>query len=164
MNLPHKFTAAENYQYRLMRIPLKGDARSFTMDGKPAVTTKRLGRMPVDDNVGDVLMYHYPNTWNHVLADHALSFRMIPISPTETELVTKWLVPADAIEGVDYDIDNLTKVWNATNMQDKFLVERNQIGLESPAYEPSPYNNIHEDEVNQFMDWYCESLKKRCAI
>ena len=43
---------------------------------------------------------------------------MLPISATETELTTKWLVPEDAVEGVDYDLENLTRVWNATNLQD----------------------------------------------
>jgi len=161
LKLPSKFYAAEDFQYRVMRIPLTDDGRSFTMDGQPAVTTKRLGMMPKDDIVGDVLFYHYPNTWNHFLADHALSFRMLPISATETELTTKWLVPEDAVEGVDYDLENLTRVWNATNLQDKFLVERNQIGMASPAYEPGPYNTLHEDGVNQFIGWYCSAMKKR---
>lgn len=151
------FIAADDFQYRLMRVPLINGGRSFTMDGKPAVS-KRLGKMPMDDDIGDVLMYHYPSTWNHFLPDHALSFRMLPISESETELVTKWLVPKDAIEGVDYELDNLTKVWMATNQQDQRLVERNTIGVSSPAYEPGPYNRIHEDSLNQFANWYCSSL------
>jgi hypothetical protein len=36
-----------------------------------------------DDVVGDVLFYHYPTTWNHFTADHAITFRVLPISPTE---------------------------------------------------------------------------------
>lgn len=161
MELPSDFVCSEDFQYRLMRIPLTNDARSFTLDGQPAVTTKRLGRMPAEDVVGDVLLYHYPNTWNHFLADHALSFRMLPISPTETELVTKWLVPKDAVEGVDYSLENLTQVWIATNFEDLVLVQRNQVGVTSPAYEPGPYNAMHEEGVSQFVDWYCAAVARR---
>jgi Rieske 2Fe-2S family protein len=157
LGLPSEFTAAENFQYRAMRIPLTDNARSFTLDGSPAVA-KCLGTMPEDEPVGDVLLYHYPSTWNHYLADHALSFRVLPISPTQTELQTTWLVPKDAVEGVDYDIDTLTHVWTETNAQDKALVEMNQVGVTSPAYEPGPYNTMHEVGVIEFVSWYCNSL------
>ena len=162
LNLPSSFRAASDFQYRAMRIPLNNNGRSFTMDGQPAVS-KRLGRMPQDGVFGDVLFYHYPNTWNHFMADHALSFRMLPISPTETELVTRWLVPADAVEGVDYDLENLTSVWKATNAQDQRLVETNQIGVTSPAYQPGPYSTVHEDGVSQFIDWYCGVMGRQLA-
>lgn len=155
------FEMSEDFQYRLMRVPLANGGRSFTDDGKPAVKTKRLGRMPLDDDVGDVLMYHYPNTWNHFLSDHAISFRMLPISPGVTELVTKWLVPGDAIVGEDYDLDNLTKVWLATNLQDQRLVERNTVGVSSPAYQPGPYNTMHERALDEFVTWYAGSVLKQ---
>jgi Rieske 2Fe-2S family protein len=89
-----------------------------------------------------------------VLADHAVSFRVLPISPTETELTTKWLVHRDAIEGEDYDLGELTAVWQATNAQDQRIVEENQRGVSSPAYEPGPFSPEHEGGVRQFLEWY----------
>ena len=88
--------------YRLARMPLKEGAESYTMDGKAAVR-RPLGRVPFAD-AGALLKFHYPTTWNHFLADHAIVFRVTPISPTETKVTTKWLVHKDAIEGVDYDL------------------------------------------------------------
>ena len=108
----------------------------------------------------DVLLYHCPSTWNHITADHALSFRCLPISATETQLTTKWLVPKDAVEGRDYDLKTLTEVWTATNAQDMALVERNAEGIRSPAYEPGPYSPVHETGVMQFVDWYCGSMER----
>lgn len=35
---------------------------------------------------------------------------------------TTWLVHAEAEEGTDYDLDNLTEVWRATNDQDAAFV------------------------------------------
>ena len=103
-------------------------------------------------------MFHYPTTWNHFLADHAITFRVLPLGPTRTQLTTKWLVHRDAVEGVDYDVEELTRVWLATNEQDRRIVQENQIGMNSPTYEPGPFSHTHEDGVSQFVDWYCSRL------
>ena len=159
--LPARFTWKEDYQWRLTRIPLLNNAESFTMSTKAAVA-KRMGTIPFND-AGSLLMYHYPNTWNHFLADHAIVFRVVPISPTETEVTTKWLVHKDAVEGVDYDLKTLTEVWLATNDEDRQVVEENQYGILSPAYEPGPYSRLQEEGVIQFIDWYCNLMTDRLS-
>jgi Rieske 2Fe-2S family protein len=73
-------------------------------------------------------------------------------------VTTKWIVKKDAQEGVDYDIDRLTKVWLATNDQDRTLVEGAQVGVNSPAYEPGPLSVASEIGVCQFDDWYCKTM------
>ena len=159
--LPSRFTNHPRMQWRLARIPLLNNAESYTMSTKAAVA-RRMGQMPFSD-AGSLLFFHYPNTWNHFLADHAIVFRILPISPTETEVTTKWLVHKDAVEGVDYDIPNLTEVWMHTNDEDRQVVEENQKGILSPAYEPGPYSTIQEEGVIQFIDWYCETMTDRLA-
>ena len=159
--LPSRFTNHPKMQWRLARIPLLNNAESYTMNTKAAVA-KRMGAMPFND-AGSLLFFHYPNTWNHFLGDHAIVFRILPISPTETEVTTKWLVHKDAVEGVDYDIPNLTEVWLNTNDEDRQVVEENQKGILSPAYEPGPYSTIQEEGVIQFVDWYCNVMSKRLA-
>ena len=160
-SLPSRFIAGPRLQWRLMRMPLLDGAESFTMSTKAAVT-KRMGTIPFND-AGSVLFYHYPNSWNHFLPDHAITFRMLPISPTETEVTTNWLVHKDAVEGVDYDLKSLTEVWLATNDEDRRVVEENQKGILSPAYEPGPYSTIQEEGVIQFVDWYCATMTDRLA-
>ena len=94
--LPSKYLIDPSEQWRLVRIPFVGDAVSYTMDGKAAAPL--IPGMPFA-NAGTLLFFHYPTTWNHFLADHALTFRVLPISATETEVTTKWLVHKDAEEG-----------------------------------------------------------------
>ncbi|HBD91723.1 MAG TPA: Rieske (2Fe-2S) protein [Gemmobacter sp.] len=159
--LPSRFTNHPKMQWRLARIPLLNNAESYTMNTKAAVA-KRMGAMPFND-AGSLLFFHYPNTWNHFLGDHAIVFRILPISPTETEVTTKWLVHKDAVEGVDYDIPNLTEVWLNTNDEDRQVVEENQKGILSPAYEPGPYSTIQEEGVIQFVDWYVGLMTERLA-
>lgn len=157
--LPSRLVMDINGQFRMTRIPLSSGAVSYTMDGKPAVNG-RLDKTSEAD-IGALLYFHYPSTWNHFLGDHALSFRVLPISATETLVTTKWLVPDTAVEGVDYDIERLTKVWIATNDQDRTLVEGTQRGVTSPSYEPGPYSETAETGVCQFDDWYCVTMMDR---
>jgi Rieske 2Fe-2S family protein len=160
IGLPSKFHISANGQYRTLRTPLNEGSVSFTMSGKAAV------RRPLSDSVtapdiGTLLLFHFPTIWNHVLADHAISFRVLPISPTQTQLTTKWLVHRDAVEGVDYDLKELTEVWLATNAADTRNCQENQIGVNSPAYAPAPYSPVHESGVTQFVHWYCTHLEDR---
>jgi glycine betaine catabolism A len=160
--LPGNFRIADDWQYRIMRMPFLDDARSMTMTGAPAVSRPLSDRLP-STNIGDVLLFHFPSTWNHVTADHAISFRIVPLGPEQTQLTTKWLVRKDAVEGRDYDLKTLTEVWLATNKQDTALVERNQIGIRSPAYQPGPYSEVQEDGVIQFIDWYAARMAQRLS-
>jgi glycine betaine catabolism A len=151
--LPSTFKISETGQFRTARMPLLRNALSYTMSGKPAVG-RPLSSSIEDGNIGTLLLFHYPTTWNHVLGDHAVSFRVIPIGPKETQVTTKWLVHKDAVEGVDYNLDDLTHVWTMTNDQDRQIVEENQRGVSSPAYTPGPYAPDHEGGVMQFVEWY----------
>jgi Rieske 2Fe-2S family protein len=157
--LPSRFRIADTGQYRVTRIPLMDHARSYTMNGKPAVA-KRMGNVP-DRELGSLMFFHFPSSWNHFLGDMVISFRVLPLSAKRTEVVTKWLVNKDAVKGVDYDLKTMTEVWTTTNRQDQFLVERNQRGIESPAYEPGPYSVEYEDGVMQFIDWYTRTMTTR---
>jgi Rieske 2Fe-2S family protein len=41
------------------------------------------------------------------------------------------------------------------------VCQENQIGVNSPAYEPAPYSAVQEGGVTQFVDWYCTHLEER---
>ena len=160
-NLPSRFTNAPDMQWRMARVPLMDNQESFTMSGKAAVS-RRMGTIPWND-AGSLMFYHFPSSWNHFLPDHAIVFRILPISPTETEVTTKWLVHKDAVEGVDYDLQKLTEVWLATNDEDRQVVEENQKGILSPAYQPGPYSPTQEAGVIHLIDWYCGLMSRRLS-
>jgi Rieske 2Fe-2S family protein len=160
LGLPSKFHISASGQYRTARMPLIEGTVSYTMTGNAAV------RRPLTDaikepDIGTLLLFHFPSIWNHIMGDHASSFRMLPLSATETQLTTKWLVHRDAVEGVDYDVKALTEVWLATNDEDRRICQENQLGIMSPGYDPAPYSPVHEDGVVQFVDWYCSHLQSR---
>jgi Rieske 2Fe-2S family protein len=159
--LPAEFKMSEDGRYRITRIPLLRDAVSYTMSGKAAVKKPLSEQVAGDTNIGAMLLFNYPVTWNHLMADHAISFRVMPISAEETLVTTKWLVHKDAVEGVDYDLDELTHVWIQTNDQDRQIVEENAVGIRSPAYQPGPYSVEHEGGVMQFLEWYTNTITPR---
>jgi Rieske 2Fe-2S family protein len=157
--LPSRFYIDDDSQWRFVRVPLLGKSVSYTMNGKQAVN-RMVGDITLRD-AGTLLFFHYPNTWNHFLADTVLLFRMLPLGPKETQVTTKWLVHKDAVEGVDYDLPRLTEVWTLTNDEDRAIVEQNQLGIDSPAYVPGPYSQIQESGVIQFVDWYANRMAER---
>ena len=85
------------------------------------------------------------------------------LGPTRTQLTTKWLVHREAVEGVDYQVEELTRVWISTNEQDRRIVHENQIGMNTPTYEPGPFSHMEESGVGQFVDWYSKLLEKRLS-
>ncbi len=160
--LPARFRIDDAGQFRATRAPLLRDAVSYTMTGKPSVKRNLSDRVNAD-RIGTLMLYHYPATWNHVLIDHAVTFRVIPLGPEETAVTTKWLVNKDAVEGVDYDLQELIHVWTETNDQDRRIVEENAFGIRSPAYEPGPYSELHEGGVIQFVEWYAHFMEPRLS-
>lgn len=138
--------------FRAQRLPLDGAGESHTMDTRCA-SRKLLGSF-TERRLGALSFWTQPNGWNHFMSDHVVTFCVFPLGPDRTLLRTRWLVHKDAVEGVDYDPDNLTRVWDATNHQDARLVGISQAGARSPAYEPGPYSPYTEPLVEKFVDWY----------
>ncbi|GGD72678.1 aromatic ring-hydroxylating oxygenase subunit alpha [Caballeronia grimmiae] len=143
-------------QFRTQRLIIGGNGESQTMDTKVACR-KLLGNLTRRD-LGDTHLWTH-NSWSHVMSDHAMITYIIPLTPEKTLVRTKWLVHADAVEGVDYDLTKLTEVWVATNAQDASLVAINHRGARDPGYIPGPYSPTTETYVDQFVGWYASRLK-----
>jgi Rieske 2Fe-2S family protein len=135
---------------------LDGAGESMTPDTR-AASRPLLGSLS-DARLGSLHYHVQPNAWFHFLSDHVLTFATLPLSRTSTLVRSTWLVHADALEGRDYDLANLTGVWNATNAQDAAFVAETQIGVASPAYRPGPLG-ANEYMVNMFHSWYEERLR-----
>ncbi|MEX3955456.1 SRPBCC family protein [Trinickia sp. EG282A] len=142
--------------FRTQRLVIATHGESQTMDTKVACE-KLLGNLTRRD-LGDTHMWTH-NSWTHVMSDHAMISYIVPLTPDKTLVRTKWLVHADAVEGVDYDVRKLTEVWVATNAQDASLVAINHRGAQDPGYIPGPYSPTTESYVVQWVDWYAGRLK-----
>jgi Rieske 2Fe-2S family protein len=142
--------------YRTQRLPIDRDGESQTLDTK--VASKKLLGQFTSPKLGGLSFWTQPNSWHHFMSDHIVTFSVIPLDAERTLLRTKWLVHKDAVEGVDYDLENVIGVWVATNDQDGTLVGWAQAGARSQAYEPGPYSPYTEMLVDKFCNWYIGRL------
>ena len=142
--------------FQLSHLPLDGEGISFAPDGAQ-VCSKLMGSL-TEPKFGDLSLHMQPNSWFHFLSDHAVVFRVLPLSPDKSIVRTTWLVHPDAVEGVDYDVESLTAVWRATNSQDRELVVGTQNGVANPGYVPGPYSLV-EDDVEAFVNWYVKRVE-----
>lgn len=142
--------------FRIGRMPMDQAGESQTLDTKVACK-KLLGGL-TEKRLGDLSLHTAPNSWHHLMSDHIVSFAAFPLTPNRTLVRTKWLVHKDAVEGQDFDMENLLLVWRETNFQDSRLVGLAQSGAETDGYVPGPYSPQTEGQVEQFIAWYIKRL------
>lgn len=143
--------------FRTQRLPLDRSGESQTMNSE--VACRKLLADFDDKALGGLSFWTQPNSWHHFMSDHVVSFSVIPLSANRTLLRTTWCVHRDAVEGLDYDVDNLTAVWRATNAQDGHLVSLAQAGASSSAYQPGPYSPYTETLSEAFCAWYIKRMR-----
>jgi len=68
-----------------------------------------------------------------------------------------WLVRGDAREGIDYDPDALTWLWDVTSVADKRIIEDNQRGVNSRFYTPGAYAPM-EPNARRYIAWYLREI------
>ena len=95
--------------------------------------------------------------------DHGVVFRFIPRDVLETEMEVIWLVRSDAREGVDYDLESLTWLWDVTSRADKRIIETNQAGVASRAYERGPFS-LMEPGTQAYVARYVGEMRRRLEI
>jgi len=143
--------------HRVARLPLAHGAVSQTLDGKPAC------RIPIWahglDEPSSLSVWTQPNSWHHFCNDHVVTFSLTPLGPDKTLLRTTWLVHEDAVEGVDYDPENLAAVWRATNAQDSYLAALNHKGIMTDGYRQGLYS-VEEKLVDAFKTFYVEASER----
>ena len=148
-------TPVEGDWWQLARFALNEGCVSISGDGQHL--SKRLMCDLDGGDLGSMRWAIDPHVFAHAAADHTFMFSAMPVGPCETHVFSKWLVHKDAVEGVDYHLDQLTDLWTRTNNQDKWLAENNQRGVNSPGYTPGPYSQDAEMLAQRFTDWYCNT-------
>jgi Rieske 2Fe-2S family protein len=96
---------------------------------------------------------------NYFLAytDHVVGYRFLPRGPRETEIQTVWMVHKDAVEGRDYQLDELTWLWDVTTKDDERIIRNNQAGVDSMRYSPGPLSAM-EWGISAFLSWYTNQI------
>ncbi|MSU47154.1 MAG: aromatic ring-hydroxylating dioxygenase subunit alpha [Lacunisphaera sp.] len=149
--VPHDLNAV----HTCVRIPIKEGSLTASRDGRPVAPL--MGSF-ADYDGGYTAGRLYPANYFVACCDHAVIPRFTPLSPQCTEVEMIWLVRGDALERKDYDLKNLTWLWKITTDQDKKIVDDNQAGVNSLAYQPGPYSQT-EQGLARYTRWYLDQMQ-----
>ncbi len=137
-------------QHEVVRIPIREGFLTQSRNGRPVAPL--MGEFRQYDG-GVTATQFFPFNWLVACNDYAMLPRITPLSPLQTEVEQTWLVNRDAVEGADYNVEDLTWMWRRTIEQDVLICEGNQKGVNSRFYRPGPYTRM-ENLVEQFITWY----------
>lgn len=140
--------------HQIHRVPIREGFVTQSRDGRPVAPL--LGDYTEYDGAVTSIEF-FPLIWLVAANDYAMLTRFTPISVLETEAQATWLVRGDAVEGRDYNIDDVTWLWRKTLEEDFTITENNQKGVCSRVYRPGPYSEM-EVPLAKLMEWYLREL------
>lgn len=91
--------------------------------------------------------------------DHVVCYVFTPIDHNNSNCEIYWLVRGDAEEGKDYDVEELTWLWDVTTHADKKIIVDNSKGVHSKYYEPGPFSEM-EDMEQLYVEWILGELQR----
>lgn len=140
--------------HTVSRIPIREGFLTQSKDGRPVAPL--MGSFKEYDG-GVTGMQFFPINWFVADNDYAMLARFTPLALQETEAEVTWLVHPAAVEGRDYNLDNLTWLWGNTMREDQKITEDNQAGVNSRFYRPGPLAR-DEFQIDEFIQWYLRQV------
>ena len=98
-----------------------------SLDGKPVAPL--LPNMTEWAHESDIATTWWQTGYWQGYDDHVMIARFTPRAHDFTDNEVVWLVHPDAVEGRDYDPDNVKALWYVTFLEDLWIVENNHIGI-----------------------------------
>ena len=144
----------EGYQYS--RDPLLPGMKSGTLGGKAA--SRLLGNITDYDGGASDLMVG-PLSFFLIYDDHMIGYRFLPLSIDKCLGDVFWFVHEEAEEGKDYDLKELTWLWDVTTQADEKIISNAQKGVNSHFYRPGKLSEMEGFQQN-FLNWYLKALKQ----
>ncbi len=95
-------------------------------------------------------------------SDHVVGYVFTPVDERHSECRIYWLVRGDAEPGRDYDVDELTWLWDVTTLADERIIVNNWKGVNSRYYRPGPFSGMESME-SRYVDWIIQQLDPDAA-
>ncbi len=137
-----------------LRYPLTDGVETGSRDGKRVAPL--MGSFKEFDG-GATSIHCGPTSFCLAYPDHGVIYRFIPRDLQWSDMEAIWLVRGDAVEGRDYNLDELTWLWRVTLDADKAIIEANQRGVNSRYYEPGPFAPMETNE-KRYVNWYLKEI------
>lgn len=146
--------------YAYSRTALFEGYKTGSRDGEPLAPL--LGNLTDFDGGGSDISFG-PMNYFLVYSDHTVGYVFTPVDETTSQCEIYWLVRGDAIEGKDYDRDELMWLWDITMLADEEIIVNNWKGVNSKYYRPGPFSEM-EDLEQRFVDWVLQELRRAPKI
>jgi Rieske 2Fe-2S family protein len=90
-------------------------------------------------------------------SDHVVCYVFTPVDHLNSRCEIYWLVRGEAEAGRDYDVDELTWLWDVTTEADKTIIVNNWKGVRSRYYTPGPFSGMERAE-RIYVEWILQEL------
>ena len=125
-------------------------------DGQPVAPL--LGSL-TDYDGGASDMTFGPMSFLLAYSDHVVAYVFTPVDFENSRCDIYWLVRDNAAEGKDYDVDELTWLWDVTTEADKTIIVNNYKGVCSRFYQPGPFSGMERPE-RIYVEWLLQELAR----
>ena len=142
--------------YGYSRTALFDRYSTGSRDGQPVAPL--LGRLKdYDHGASDFTLGGF--SFMLVYSDHAVAYVFTPVQHQRSRCQIYWLVRGDAVEGRDYEVDEVTWLWDVTTLSDKEIIANNAAGVHSRYYEPGPLSKMERPE-QRYINWILAELQR----
>lgn len=96
-------------------------------------------------------------------SDHVVGYVFTPVDQTHCKCEIYWMVRNDAVEGKDYDPEELVWLWDVTTYADEEIIVNNWKGVQSRYYRPGPFSGMERLE-SRWVNWVLHELRRAPSI
>ena len=143
--------------YGYSRTALFEGYKTGSRDGEPLAPL--LGELKeYDGGASDFTLG--PFTFFLAYSDHVVGYVFSPVDHKNCQCKIHWFVRKDAVEGKDYDRDELMWLWDVTTHADEKIIVNNWKGVNSRYYRPGPFSGMERME-QRYVEWILEELSNK---
>ena len=142
--------------YGYSRTAMFDGYKTGSRDGEPVAPL--LGKL-TDYDCGASDFSFGPFSFLLAYSDHVVAYVFTPVDKDSSRCDIYWLVRGDAVEGKDYDVNDLTWLWDVTTEADKTIISNNSKGVHSRFYRPGPFSGMEKAE-RTYVDWILRELAR----
>ena len=95
-------------------------------------------------------------------SDHVVAYVFTPTGHESSKCEICWMVRGGAEAGKDYDVGELTWLWDITTVSDKEIIVNNSKGVYSKYYRPGPFSGMEKAE-RSYVEWILQELQRACT-
>lgn len=141
--------------YGYSRTAMFEGYKSGSRDGQPLAPL--LGELSNYDGGASDFTFG-PFSFLLAYSDHVVGYVFTPVDQDNCRCDIYWFVRGDAVPGKDYNIDDLTWLWDITIKADEDIIVNNWKGVKSSYYRPGPFSGMESME-GRYIDWILQQLQ-----